>query len=444
MKTEKLFYISEYMILILLLTIHRAPRLMSSPMESLILTGLSMVPLWFIIVREFLFKRKFTKQIRKKLAIIYAIFILIIFINLLRGLAVGSIDNFYFLRHFLWWITIVLFSIAVFLKPRDVNEIIQLRRAIYYGVGIYVVFNAALYLFAGIESNKGFYESHGIAVMLFEFGIQTERTFFPTASGINSFGGIASICTAIGLMLLLNRLGNYQNKNLIIGSIMFTTGLYVLLKVDSRAAMFWSIVTPFGILLFLQQRNIRRFLPTLAILAPVYPIILVLIMFNIADTDLAIKLARNANDNVSTLSNRTLVWSAALAELTDVSAKHIIGFGAYGQVASGISEDYSSLFQNYTSINAPLLHNFIMQYFIDTGYLGVLIIIMLLVQILKIFSQRVIPPDSSLHVTLILLLLFMGTTDTIMTPYAVETFTIWLIIITSLIRQESYHYSQHK
>ena len=79
------------------------------------------------------------------------------------------------------------------------------------------------------------------------------------------------------------------------------------------------------------------------------------------------------------LSNRPIIWASAVALMLQSSIPAWIGgYGARGQISTGISADYAILFEGrWLDPEAAPLHNSFIQAMVDQGLLGTLVLVVL-------------------------------------------------------------------
>ena len=78
---------------------------------------------------------------------------------------------------------------------------------------------------------------------------------------------------------------------------------------------------------------------------------------------------------LATLNNRVLIWSTILNKYGGFEAIHLVGYGAFGHISSGISYIYAQYWRDPELIT---LHNAYLQHLIDDGYIGFFVFIALL------------------------------------------------------------------
>ncbi len=195
----------------------------------------------------------------------------------------------------------------------------------------------------------------------------------------NSFGiwaGGTFVLNAIAILVL------QVSKR--IKYLLYFNGLVIfgfLLFADSRGTLFSTGVT--GIIVYLTYKfRMAGILRALIVIVPVMPFVFISLMGLISQTSIADKMSRGDKgaQNISTLSSRTTIWDACLEEIKDPKPIHFIGWGEHGQKMSGVSMVYAYMFPEDEWENPELIvtHNFFFQAFFDTGYIGALLIMYVL------------------------------------------------------------------
>lgn len=437
----KPYFLFEYIVLISVLTIQRLPQLVGSEQHKTILLVLSMLPLYLVITINLLvpllMRGKMSVSIKKPDFYLFSLVILLLFISLIRGYDADSLSVAFLTRHMAWWLTVIFFGFSLFLIPRDYLELAKLRRGLYYCLAIYVAFNVLLHL-VGVESAREIvvHDSLGSATILGAFGVNVDRVAFATASGLGPFGVVSGVVTLFGTMLFL---GSKSLNFKIVGLCILLIGLYALLRTDARAAAFWLLVTPF--VYFIGWGKLKKFLPLLPFVSLIMPILAMALALIVASTPLGDMLGRSAgSDNVATLSNRTVIWDSVFHELNDFTPAHFVGFGARGQVASGVGSKYAEVFEGdfAQNVEQKTAHNFALQTILDVGYIGLFLWMLLLARAIIGTTRLGRGQDAEIHIVFIIYVLLVGATEVVPTMYVNEVFTIMLLLIISML-----HKSRH-
>ena len=432
------YFLFEYIVLISLLTVQRMPQLVESEKLKFILLILSMLPLYLVITMNLLvpllMRGRVSVSIKKTNFRLFSFVIFLLFVSLIRGYEAGSLTDAFMFRHVAWWLTVVLFGFALFLLPRDCLELVKLRRGLYYCLSIYVAFNVLLHL-VGVESAREIvvHDSLGPATVLGAFGVNVDRVLFATASGLGPFGVASGAVALFGSMLLLS---SKSLKSKIMGFCILLFGLYALLRTDSRAVAFWMLVTPFAYLI--GWKKLKRLLPLLPVVSLILPMLAMSFAIIVASTPLGEMLGRSAgSDNVATLSNRSVIWSNVFHELKDFSPTHLVGFGARGQVASGVGEANAVVFEGDYSENVEqkTAHNFALQTMLDMGYIGIFLWMLLLIRTIKEITWLGRGQDAEIHIVFVIYIILVGATEVVPTMYVNEAFTVVLLLIISMLHK---------
>ncbi|HXC78129.1 MAG TPA: hypothetical protein VNU19_13875, partial [Candidatus Acidoferrum sp.] len=107
---------------------------------------------------------------------------------------------------------------------------------------------------------------------------------------------------------------------------------------------------------------------------------------------------------------RSTIWSIVAQFLSHPHAEDLIGYGAYGQVRSGVGYQYAYLFSYKAHPEFTSVHNIALQTILDVGYIGLALFLLFLV--VAINSARIsyqvtpTPESAALLVALIALSLF--------------------------------------
>jgi O-antigen ligase len=121
----------------------------------------------------------------------------------------------------------------------------------------------------------------------------------------------------------------------------------------------------------------RRFLGAgLVALLPLSPFLVIGVAGLLANTGAVAALSRTGND-VVTATGRLYIWRPVISFLEHPHAEQLIGYGANGQVTSGVSASYAYLFMSDQTVSNPTTvttHNIVLQTILDYGYIGLVVI----------------------------------------------------------------------
>jgi hypothetical protein len=151
-------------------------------------------------------------------------------------------------------------------------------------------------------------------------------------------------------------------------------------------------------------------------------------------------------DTTDAYTYRDLIWQTVLDFFTEFSPSHIIGYGIWGQYATGIYKAYVSLLFSSDTANKYTLHSTILQNLIDTGYLGIFVYISLTFLVLKssktIFLRMLYhQSDCSQHnfviyssvanLGVLFYLIMVGASDTVITMERIFSTNIYIVLVMS-------------
>jgi O-antigen ligase len=183
-----------------------------------------------------------------------------------------------------------------------------------------------------------------------------------------------------------------------------------------------------------RERALRWIVP----LTPILPLVLLLLLTQVARSPVGAFLSRRPGD-IESATGRTLFWAAAVQELREPAPIHLVGWGQYGQATSGVSGAWRHWFLSYVG-EAELmsLHNMSLQLVFDTGYLGYLMVLFSFWWLIGKFARWSRGGEFRTYHTLIALLLyylFIGTTEASVSLFFTENLLmIYLIMFAAVAR----------
>lgn len=126
-------------------------------------------------------------------------------------------------------------------------------------------------------------------------------------------------------------------------------------------------------------------------------------------------------------TGRTLIWDGVFRELSHPRPEHFLGYGAYGDLKSGVSASYAWLF--YGKDGVPSYHNTFLQYALDAGYFTAILYFALMW--IAVSRLRFVSDVRSARgcVAILLLVLVGGCTEVIGTPLQFEAFLFILGVL---------------
>ncbi len=218
---------------------------------------------------------------------------------------------------------------------------------------------------AGARHTEIVYLKEFPASMLGLLGLRVTAVLFPMAGGVNAYGVIGGAAMAMAGAVIMRRTG--RSGPILLAAAGMIVGLVTLVWTDARLSLAFSVLTVGLIALTGDHR--APALRWVVIIPILFPLVLLGCLSAIPAT--AWEAIGGAARELASLSNREGIWHAVFAELLAFKPVHLVGFGAYGQQASGISQAYSNYFSAYMYPEVASAHNAFLQAVVETGYLGV-------------------------------------------------------------------------
>ena len=269
-----------------------------------------------------------------------------------------------------WMVVAVLgpFALLAFLSAPTAKRQDQLRLALLAGLLSYLLANLVLHA-VGVEHLETIYRKAFPASMLGLLGLRTSAVLFPMASGINAFGTVAGAAATMSGVLLARRYGDRRVSLLAAGGVILS--LLAVILTDARASLMWSLASVVAVAWAWPRRTAR--LQATLLLPLLVPLLLVGVFRAVPsgwweDGWAALR-------PLLSISNRDIIWGAVLDELRDFRPIHLVGFGAFGQLTSGVSSAYAGLFSGYVHAGLAGAHNAVLQEILEIGYLGLGIVL---------------------------------------------------------------------
>jgi O-antigen ligase len=149
-----------------------------------------------------------------------------------------------------------------------------------------------------------------------------------------------------------------------------------ILLADSRGPLIYALLAL--VMVVLLPRWARRGVTIVPMLLPVAPAIILFIVGQLGS--LSSSLSRNeGNGTFVTATGRSKIWSIVVEFLSHPHAQDLLGYGAYGQVRSGVAFQYSYLFSYLEHPEFISVHSIALQTILDMGYIGLAIFLWFLV-----------------------------------------------------------------
>lgn len=353
-------------------------------------------------------------------------YVALIVIAAVRGSYAGVLSqNTAYLEAAQFPLLVLLGTFAFLREPREVQRARYLR-ALCWAPVVFVAANVVLHVLGVVPSGELGADSGQPATMLGLFGVASDRVVFPMSGGLNGVGPTAAAALVICATLVLRRT---QVKLAIVGGML---SLYVILAIDSRGALLFGALAL--ALVTIAPRARKRGLGWVAIMLPVLPVVLVLALTGLAETDAGARLDRGATEGLSTGTGRTVVWGQVASVLTKPRVEHLVGYGQNGQVTSGASLGYAYLFRYEPEPLARSAHSVVLQTVLDVGWLGLLCLIVLAKSVLSRLGRLAGDASCAALLSATLALFLIGIVQSDPTPAHPDSFAFWVLVMFAATR----------
>lgn len=271
----------------------------------------------------------------------------------------------------------------------------------------------------------------GMASLYASMGINQPRVFFPMSLGVNNFGIVSGL--AMAYFLARSFVDNESTKERVVSLLKAVVPAVCLSLSDSRGAVVFAVMA-------LVSARFRAFRLLVLLLALLFPVAMI---FDLISVDEVADIALSGRDGEGFLTGRETIWIGVLSELSNFSFDHVVGFGAYGQSASGVSQTYGPSLAGFgKSYELISPHNGVFQVVLDLGYLGLSVLLTLLTLTIYLCRQSMKSQANAagVHYPILVVLLFVvmqSLTESCLSIYSVETFfvlTVILLLVPSLAR----------
>lgn len=372
---------------------------------------------------------------KNKLWMALFLYLLVIFIAHIRGFFTGTMPFGAFFGFALWALSTFVFvylSVAMHMLAGREKYLIG---AFFGGLALYLCVNFVAYALGFHGTIAALPSEYGGNRLMSLIGLSTNRLTFPISSGPTAFGPIAGMLTTIGLCLLMFSKSKLQRFAGLLAALLGLIGVFL---VDSRSAL---VSIPMALVLafsFARSAKLRKVWLAFAVLLPLVPLIMVGIVQIMSQTEIAAVFQRQGGfaQKLGVASGRESIWMSVMHFFANPDPIHIIGFGAYGQIISGVSREYSWVF-NQAGAALATAHNASLQVLLDCGYVGVAIWVLLVYRVQRAALQSVDLarfPDAALLLSASsFYFVISGFFDVSTTFYQADTFPLFLGIVAILV-----------
>lgn len=332
------------------------------------------------------------------------------------------------LRQMAQFSLVALLGMFAFLRePRAEQRALHLR-ALCWAPAVFLAVNVGLYFLGILPVGEYTADAEQPATMLGLLGLESNRVLFPLANGVTGIGPIAAM--ALGLSATLALRGE-QRKLALVAALL---ALYVILAIDSRGALLFGLLA--FTLVAVAPRGRKHRLGWVAIALPALPVVLVLVLTGVAESDVGTELDRGGIANLNTATGRTVVWEEVIDVFDRPSADHLFGYGQSGQIVSGASVGYAYLVTDSPEPLAHTAHSVILQTLLDLGWVGLLCFLALAAMVLTRLGRRAGDPRYAALLAATLSLLLLGIVQATPTTAHPDSFASWLLVVFAAVRAE--------
>jgi O-antigen ligase len=181
----------------------------------------------------------------------------------------------------------------------------------------------------------------------------------------------------------------------------------------------------------------RRAVVILPILLLSAPAIILFIVGQLGS--LSSTFSRNPGDFV-TATGRSKIWSIVGQFLSHPHVEDLIGYGAYGQVRSGVSAQYAYLFhiEHPEFVSA---HNIALQTVLDMGYIGLAVFVFFLMVVInsaRASNQKTDTPESAALLAALIALSLFGASEALPGLAGIYLLVSLVVLACAAIRVQSW------
>ena len=398
---------------------------------------LCLVPIIFVTWRRlviFLMARKPMILGVQKSSLLYVFYLLILTIAFVRTILGESVDTSKALGNLFILVLAQAFIFSLASQTERYGEV--LKKGIYLSLLVYISVNLLMEAFHLSARNDIFATPHPSSIASY-FGLKANRTTFPTATGINSFGIVAGVLLVSSFLVVREKKFSPMIRTL--GGAGIIASLITLVLTDSRAATIFALLV---IVCTFIPHKISRFFRYLPIVSVVLPVLILGTIQSLPPATIE-ALSRNQSDAL-TLSNRTVIWEAAFDTLRESPEDLLFGYGYRGQIISGAMEKYEYLFGSYVGVFSIPLHNSFLQAVFEIGLVGTVLFVLILITLFMLLEQESLTQNSPWAMVLYFALFYLtliSSTDSVLSFDNQESYITFLFIATvsffSLAKQKS-------
>lgn len=419
---------------------------------SMLLIGVTMIKLILFPALSLGYSRaqgealRYLFSAKNKLWLALVSYIFLLIIAHMRAIYAGYMPLGAFVGVALWSFSTFLFVYLAFTVHARSGHGEQLVIAMFAGLALFILVNFAVYKF-GLRGAAVALDPSGDGNRLMSLvGKPMARLSFPISSGPTAFGPIAGMLASAALCMLFYSHG-WPKKSL--GIPAFLLGLLGMFLVDSRSALVCVPLALFATSLMQWRRIGRRGLMTCVAILPIVPLAMIGIVKLVSLSDIASLFQRQGHfaQKLGIASGRENIWVSVLDVFSQFDPVHVVGYGAFGQIVSGASKNYSWLF-NQIGPASTTAHNAALQVLLDIGYLGLVIWLWMIYEMLQRTQYFHRPTRSRFIARLLgvtgLYYIVTGFFDASTNFYQADTFPFFIAFLAVLIASDFFVDQQAK
>lgn len=363
------------------------------------------------------------KNNKLKFDFTFILFYLVVITAALRNSNPNHSNEFNLLRVINFSLILILFGQTFKANFRLSDTLLFFIKTIAIPLFILVVLNfLGYFLNINIGDNVGVASSESVAVMMGGIGIHMTRVNFPFSPGYNSYSSLVGILFYIGLygVIFIKRYRKLMYC-LAIGSML------TILFVDTRTAF---LIPLFLIPLFYVLRKTNKPKIKLLPLITVFGNIIIIFLLTIVAQIPELSFLERSSGDLESGNSRVIIWGFSALEFLSFKWIHLIGYGEYGQYASGVSQSWAYIFSKWENPEFTSPHSSLFLILFDYGYLGLFLVVLIQYKIIKVVNSfwNVSRSMSILLISFILYWNFIGMTESFFGLYTNKIMIVFILI----------------
>jgi len=326
--------------------------------------------------------------------------LVLVVLIMLHGLIFSEIyirDVAVLLTYWIWFV-----FTTVYFKDKTITQCLM------YILITFLIYNVANYLFYKFFFSN---EIRGVNSIMGMFGKFGYRVFFPLSSGANIFTSQLALNALISLYFI--KISSRKT----IYRLIYCFYLFILVLADSRLILFFTLI--FSLIYWISLKRIVYYIKKYWLLLSLLLVASMYIFYSTTIFDFMKRPGEKTGESFS----RMEIWGEAWNVITQ-DFRIFFGYGING-FENNILKSTKIIFEGE---NLQTAHNFIFQNIIDFGLLGIIIIFLVLYKILR----KVIQLNSYIITILLVMIILMGTTESIPSFYSFEP-SLFFITIVAII-----------